>query len=138
MNEQLWTVVRFPDGSWSYGGKPDDPAYAQCEKWRLLAGDGKQAVNRAQGRRRRTLSSRLQAIYEKLCPDDVLDAEDPRRQDIIAEMQLVMEGPTEKQAADVIAWWNCWPNPQHQSAIEFVQEARKLFLRVNDGSSLNA
>lgn len=138
MNEQLWTVVRFPDGSWSFGGRPDDPAYALCEKWRLLAGDGKQAVKRAQGRRRRTLTARLQAIYETLCPDDVLHAEDPRRTAILEEMRLVLEAPTVSQAVEVVAWWNSWPNPQHLSATEFVQDARDLFLRVNDGAPLNA
>ena len=29
---QLWTVVRFPNGSWSYGGRPDSPEYAQLTK----------------------------------------------------------------------------------------------------------
>jgi len=135
MKEQLWTIVRFPDGSWSFGGKPEDPAYERCEKWRLLAGDGKQAVKRAQGRRRRTLSARLQAIYETLCPDDVLHAEDPRRPAILEEMRLVVEAPTDSQAAEVVAWWNSWPNPQHLSATEFVVEARQLFVRVNDGVS---
>jgi hypothetical protein len=47
----LWTVVRFPNGSWSYGGKPDAPDYAECEVWRIDAGDGKSAVRKAQTQR---------------------------------------------------------------------------------------
>jgi hypothetical protein len=47
----LWTVVRFPNGSWSYGGKPTAPDYAKCEIWRIEAKDGKAAVKKAQAKR---------------------------------------------------------------------------------------
>ena len=30
---KTWTVVRFPDGSWSYGGPPDSPDYTEAEVW---------------------------------------------------------------------------------------------------------
>ncbi|WGX45679.1 hypothetical protein P7I94_00185 (plasmid) [Pseudomonas aeruginosa] len=33
----VWTVARFPDGSWSTGGSPDDPDYALCEVFRIEA-----------------------------------------------------------------------------------------------------
>lgn len=49
----LWTVVRFPNGSWSYGGKPDDPDYEQCEVWRIDAESPERAVKKAQAKRRR-------------------------------------------------------------------------------------
>jgi hypothetical protein len=49
---QNWTVVRFPDGSWSYGGLPNDPAYEFCEKWSIPADSARSAVKRAQGLRR--------------------------------------------------------------------------------------
>jgi hypothetical protein len=51
--EQFWTVVRFPNGSWSYGGRPDSPDYEQCEVWRILAATAKDAVRKAQSRRSR-------------------------------------------------------------------------------------
>lgn len=51
MREKLWTVVRFPDGSWSYGGRLDSPDYALCEKWSTFAVDGKTAVKLTQRRR---------------------------------------------------------------------------------------
>lgn len=44
----LWTVVRFPNGLWSYGGRIDDPDYSECEKWRIDAETGPQAVREAQ------------------------------------------------------------------------------------------
>lgn len=50
-NEILWTVVRFPAGSWSYGGRMNDPAYRDCEKWQILASSGEKAVKKAQAKR---------------------------------------------------------------------------------------
>lgn len=41
MDEKLWTVARFPSGAWSFGGKPDDPAYSECEIWQIPATTGK-------------------------------------------------------------------------------------------------
>lgn len=49
--EQLWTVVRFPNGSWSYGGKPTDPDYEECEVWKIRAASAKKAVKKAQAKR---------------------------------------------------------------------------------------
>lgn len=48
-----WTVVRFPDGSWSYGGSPDSPDYAECDVWVIRDQTPKNAIRRAQGRYRR-------------------------------------------------------------------------------------
>lgn len=48
----IWTVVRFPDGSWSYGGRPDSPDYAECEVWRIDADTAELAVRKAQAKRR--------------------------------------------------------------------------------------
>lgn len=130
MKEQLWTVVRFPDGSWSFGGKPEDPSYELCEKWGVLASSGQHAVKLAQGRRRRRLQARLVEIYETLCPDDLLNQDDPRRGAIIAEMQRVVEAATDEEAIQVIEWWRTWPNPHHESPNQFVQSARALFREV--------
>jgi hypothetical protein len=49
MRTEIWTVARFPNGTWSYGGRPDDPDYEQCEVFRVLAADGPRAVRKAQG-----------------------------------------------------------------------------------------
>lgn len=48
----LWTVARFPNGSWSTGGKTTDPDYASCEVWRIEADTREQATKRAQAKRR--------------------------------------------------------------------------------------
>lgn len=53
MKIRTWTVVRFPNGSWSYGGRRDDPNYALCEKWSIDATSGQDAVRKAQTQRRR-------------------------------------------------------------------------------------
>lgn len=51
MFERQWTVVRFPDGSWSYSGAPDSPDYADCEVFLAVAHSGNAAVKKAQSRR---------------------------------------------------------------------------------------
>ena len=51
--EQMWTVVRFPSGTWSYGGSIDDPSYKGCEVFRISAFTSKQAVRKAQAKRLR-------------------------------------------------------------------------------------
>lgn len=53
MADRLWTVVRFPNGSWSYGGKPTDPDYSECEIWQITAGSPEAAVKKAQAKRSR-------------------------------------------------------------------------------------
>lgn len=47
----LWTVVRFPNGSWSTGGKPTDPDYAMCEIWQVEADSREKATKKAQAKR---------------------------------------------------------------------------------------
>lgn len=64
--------------------------------------------------------------YEALCPDDKIAQDDPRREVIIAEMRAIQEAATDEEAVAIIDWWNAWPNPQHQTALEFVQAARSL------------
>jgi hypothetical protein len=49
----LWTVARFPDGSWSTGGKPNDPDYAKCEVWQIEAPSRDEAKKKAQAKRAR-------------------------------------------------------------------------------------
>ncbi len=48
-----WTVVRFPNGSWSYGGDPSDPDYAECEIFQINSKSGKLAIKKAQNKRSR-------------------------------------------------------------------------------------
>lgn len=50
MKTQSWTVVRFPNGSWSYGGKPSDPDYSQCEIFVVEASTPEAAKKQAQAR----------------------------------------------------------------------------------------
>ena len=51
--DKIWTVVRFPNGSWSYGGNPTSPGYEECEIFEVTAADGKAAVKKAQAKRSR-------------------------------------------------------------------------------------
>lgn len=51
--DKLWTVVRFPNGLWSYGGKPTDPDYENCEIWQIEAPSPEKAVKKAQAKRSR-------------------------------------------------------------------------------------
>lgn len=62
MAEPTWTVVRFPNGSWSYGGRMDAPEYALCEKWAIEATSGNAAVKKAQSRRSRELGRARAAL----------------------------------------------------------------------------
>lgn len=55
----LWTVARFPNGSWSYGGKPIDSDYAECEVWQIEANDHRAAVKKAQAKRSREQQKKL-------------------------------------------------------------------------------
>ena len=69
-------------------------------------------------------------IYETLCPDDKIARDDPRRDAIMDEMRAIHKAKSEDDAVSVIAWWNAWPNPQHQTVIEFVQAAREMMSNV--------
>ena len=53
MPDTLWTVARFPDGSWTYGGPPDSPDYEFCTVYQIKASTPTVAIRRAQGRYRR-------------------------------------------------------------------------------------
>lgn len=55
MNNKIWTVVRFPVGSWSGGGKPTDPDYENCEVYLVPATDLNSAKKKAQGIRSRLM-----------------------------------------------------------------------------------
>ena len=57
---QRLLVVRFPNGSWSHGGKPDDPDYEECEKYMVetdksKALSPKEAIRMAQDSRRKQI-----------------------------------------------------------------------------------
>ena len=41
METRLWTVVRFPSGEWSTGGKPSAPEYESCEVY-LIPAEGRE------------------------------------------------------------------------------------------------
>lgn len=54
---QLWTVVRFPAGMWSGGGRVSDPDYAECEVYRIPAESFEKAIKKAQSTRARLVKS---------------------------------------------------------------------------------
>lgn len=58
--ERMWIAVRCHDGSWTYGGRPEDyKDYVDHEIFRVMAVDGKQAVKKAQAERRRSLKKQM-------------------------------------------------------------------------------
>lgn len=59
VDSKLWTVVRFPNGSWSYGGKPSSADYELCEVYQLPANSPEKAVKKAQAIRRRIVAKNL-------------------------------------------------------------------------------
>lgn len=52
---QMWTVARYPNGSWDTGGRMDNPDYAECEVFRVAAEGRDQAKKKAQAERRKNL-----------------------------------------------------------------------------------
>lgn len=48
MEARLWTVVRFPSGEWSEGGKPSATEYASCEVYQIPADSRANARKKAQ------------------------------------------------------------------------------------------
>jgi len=64
-------------------------------------------------------------LYERMCPNDPVLKDDPRLEDIIAEMRAVVSAPTNRDAANVIEWWDAWGNDQ--ALIAFVMKARRIW-----------
>ncbi|BCQ68188.1 hypothetical protein PEQA60_21780 [Pseudomonas sp. Eqa60] len=48
----LWTVARWPSGTWDTGGSPNDPDYAECEVFQVEAKSRDEAKKKAQAMRR--------------------------------------------------------------------------------------
>lgn len=62
MMQRMWTVARFPSGMWSTGGSPNDPEYACCEVFHVIAKSRDEAKRKAQ-------SMRSNAIRKKKAKD---------------------------------------------------------------------
>lgn len=69
---------------------------------------------------------KLLGIYARLCPDDHVTDDDPRRDSIAAEVFDVGNAATMDEALSVIAWWG----QPSQWAREFVRSARASFRRL--------
>jgi hypothetical protein len=48
-----WTVARFPNGSWTTGGKPSSKDYENCEVFVVEAESRESATKKAQAKRSR-------------------------------------------------------------------------------------
>lgn len=62
MKERLWTVARFPNGSWSTGGKPDCPDYELCSVYRVLAVGEKEAKSKGQAMHRKAMRQQAKVL----------------------------------------------------------------------------
>ena len=69
---RTWTVVRFPNGDWSFGGKADDPAYSECEKWQIEAFTSSQAITKAKSRRYLDQRNKALAPNDAVIPSKAL------------------------------------------------------------------
>lgn len=50
--------------------------------------------------------AKLLALYTRLCPEDILASDDPRRDSIVAEILDIGLAPNADAALQVIAWWD--------------------------------
>lgn len=69
--------------------------------------------------------SKYLKLYERMCPNDPIGIDDPRRDAIIAEMQAVIRAATNREAANEIEWWSAWSSDQ--ALIAWVIRARKIW-----------
>ncbi len=53
METRLWTVARFPVGSWTTGGSPEDSDYEFSEVYQIPAESREKATKKAQAVRSR-------------------------------------------------------------------------------------
>lgn len=75
--------------------------------------------------------AKLIAIYNRVCPNDLLEHDDPRLPVIAAEMLDVGLAPTPTAALRVIAWWDSYP----ENLKPIVDGVRRSFKRLKlDGS----
>lgn len=51
MTTRLWSVARFPNGSWTTGGSINEPDYFHCEVWQIIAKSREEATKKAQSMR---------------------------------------------------------------------------------------
>jgi len=61
-------------------------------------------------------------IYNKLCPDDPIAKDDPRRRDIINEIRSIARAKNVQEATLSIEWWG-WA--KKNAARDFVIAARR-------------
>lgn len=71
--------------------------------------------------------AKLIAVYQRLCPDDQVADDDPRRPVIAAEVLDVGRAPTIKEALHVIEWWR---QPE-EWAREFAVSVRRSVSRMS-------
>jgi hypothetical protein len=70
--------------------------------------------------------AKLIAVYKRLCPDDQVTNDDPRRPVIAAEVLDVGRAPSVKDALEVIQYWRLPP----AWALEFVSSVRRSVGRM--------
>lgn len=59
MQTQLWTVARFPSGTWSTGGRVTCEEYEMCEVYQIPASSRDEAKKKAQSVRSRLVKRQL-------------------------------------------------------------------------------
>ncbi|WP_039784145.1 hypothetical protein [Herbaspirillum huttiense] len=70
--------------------------------------------------------SKLIVLYERLCPDDIVALDDPRRPSIAAEVLDVGRAENIAEALSVIEWWR---QPEAW-ARTFVTSVRRSYARM--------
>lgn len=72
--------------------------------------------------------AKLIALYERLCPDDLVAPDDPRRPVIAAEVLDVGRAPTLDEALDVIEYWRLPPAWARELAISVRRSVGRMSL----------
>lgn len=63
-DDKLWTVARFPNGTWCTGGKPTDSDYAESWVTQVWAKDRTSAKKKGQGRYSREQKKSIKTLTE--------------------------------------------------------------------------
>lgn len=83
MESRLWTVARYPAGTWDTGSKPSDPAYESCEVYQIIADSREQAKKSAQAVRARLVKKGIPLPTQAK----------PYRHEMLAEQSSASEVP---------------------------------------------
>lgn len=72
--------------------------------------------------------SKLIALYERLCPEDPIEDDDPRRDSIAHEVYDVAMAPSQQEALDILSFWDVPDDWASQFAAKARTSVRRMKL----------